>query len=135
MQDLAFEQPGDRVQARMRMGPDVDAGCLCHAGGAHVIRETPGAHRAPLAPGQRSPHAHRADHRLARRRELHRGWRDTAGLSRTKWGIDRADGSAHAGQSVTLSVAGVALWHAIRSCRKCMVNTDLPELWEWAEYY
>src|SRR5690606_26702695 len=61
VEDLALDEPGHRLEADVRVGPDVDAALLGDARRAHVVGEAPCADGAVATPGQRAPHREVAD--------------------------------------------------------------------------
>ena len=67
VQDLAGDQPGDRVQAGVRVRADIQTLGLGDQLRPHVVGEAPGPHGPSLPAGERPPHRHRP-----RRRP--RGW-------------------------------------------------------------
>src|SRR5436190_21530331 len=63
MHDLAIEQVGDRRQADVRMGPDVDAAryARLEANRPEMIEEDERPHHAPLAERQHASHLESAE--------------------------------------------------------------------------
>ena len=61
MQGFALNQPGDRLQARVRVRPDVEATLLGHAFWSHVVGKAPRPDRALAPPRQRPLHLKASD--------------------------------------------------------------------------
>ena len=75
VQHPAGEEPGDGVQAGVRVRPDVQAGGLGDRHRAHVVGEAPRPDGAPAPAGQRPPDPHRPDGGLAAVADLDAGRR------------------------------------------------------------
>ena len=52
VQDLPLDHPGEGLQARVRVRPDMQAGAFLHIDRPNVVEKAPGAHPAPVPRGQ-----------------------------------------------------------------------------------
>src|SRR4029450_9492992 len=88
------DQPGDRLQAGVRVGADVQAPGLGDQLGAHVVGEAPGPDRPPADAGRGPAHPHGPDDRLAAGGDLDAGRLDRARPRLGGRGVNRADRAA-----------------------------------------
>jgi hypothetical protein len=95
VQHLAGDQPGDRLQAGVRVRADVQAARLGDQLRAHVVGEAPRPHGPPADARERPAHPHGPDDRFAARGDLDAGRLDRAGLRLRGRGVGDADRTAH----------------------------------------
>jgi hypothetical protein len=95
VEHLTVREPGDGLQADMRVRSDIQATVLGDVGRAHVVGEAPGADGTPALPGQGSPHPNIADALVAALADLQARRCRTAAVSDRGCGVDHADRSAH----------------------------------------
>src|SRR4051812_10500254 len=95
VQHLALDEPGDRLQADMRVRSDVQAAVLRDVSRPHVVREAPGADGAAPPAWQGPPHPHLAHDLVATVADLYAGRVRMPALGRRRRGVDHAYGTAH----------------------------------------